>query len=339
MTAILPLTGPSGDLGRSVANGMKLAEKEINASTTGTKLKLVIEDSKGKPDEAVTAYRALTATQQTPVVLSWMSSVARALAPLAPQDHVALFVGAAVPGLTVDSGLVIRVWPKAEDLGDVMGKFAAGKRLRRLAIAYINDDYGRSVADAFAKVVAQSNAVVVAKEPLEIGQSDFRVLFEKIKAQAPDGLFVPAYGNAYVQGLKQAREILGNSVTLMADLTLLSSFTRPQLGNETEGIIVPATALDLEPRPNEVARRFAATYKAEFGIEADFNSGLGYMMFLIAGKGLISGGPSGKAVAEYITKTETFDGPLGTIKFDAMNDCTIPIQVAIIRNGQAQPLP
>ena len=41
--AILPLTGPSADLGQSVANGMRLALEEMNAIHPKYKFELVIE--------------------------------------------------------------------------------------------------------------------------------------------------------------------------------------------------------------------------------------------------------------------------------------------------------
>lgn len=338
IVAILPMTGPSSDLGQSVANGMRLAEHDINQSSGSTKFKLVIEDSKGQPKEALTTYQALLARNKPSVVLSWMSSAAKALAPVAQNDNVALFIGAALPGLTNDTGMIIRVWPKAEALAELTGQFAVQKGFKKIAILYINDDYGQSVAQVFSDVVTKGGAEIVAKEPLEIGATDFRVIIEKIKTTNPEAIFIPAYGVTYVQGLKQIREILGNSVTVMADLTVLSSFTMPQLGNELEGVVVPATNLDIEPYQLEETARFAQAYQSRFQRKADFNSGLGYMMFLIAAKGQIASDGTAKGVADYIAKTKTFDGPLGTITYNNQNDCTIPLRIVQIKNARPQPL-
>src|SRR5579885_3379867 len=104
--AILPLTGPSADLGRSVEQGMRLAEEDFSAA--GKPYRLKVEDSQGMPERALTAYRSLS-TANSNIVLSWMSSAGRALAPVTRADNRLRFVGAALSDLTADDGKVVRV--------------------------------------------------------------------------------------------------------------------------------------------------------------------------------------------------------------------------------------
>jgi len=340
LPAILPLTGPSTDLGRSVANGMEMARDDLNAANGGLQLGLAIDDSKGNPGEAVTVYRSLTARSPTPVVLSWMSSVARALSPLSRDEGEALFVGAALEGLTVPSGLVIRVWPRAEQLAQDMGEYALHTEHQRIAILPINDDYGRSVAATFSKVLAESGSIeVVATEPLDLGATDFRLLLERVRLLEPDVVYMPAYGAAYVYGIKQIREILGPEVEIWADLPLLSSFTLPNLGDEIEGVVVPATALDVRPYPTQRAKDFATRYETRYGRRPDFNSGLGYMMYHIAASARLAGRETGADVADFVSSTAHFDGPLGAITYDQKNDCHIPLMISRIVDGIPQPIP
>jgi branched-chain amino acid transport system substrate-binding protein len=336
ITAILPLTGASSDLGKSVANGMNMAAEEFNAKSPKRKIKLSIDDSKGKPSEAITAYKAWKSKSNSPVVLSWMSSVARGLTSVTKQDNVVLFAGAALPGLTNDSGQVVRVWPKAEALSEITGKYAVKKGFKKIAILYINDDYGKSVSNTFESVVTKAGSKIVAKEPLIIGETNFRTIIQKIKASNPDAIYIPAYGSAYVQGLKQVKEILGSSFPVMADLTILSSFTLAQLGDEKNNVITPATALDVEPYQSTETREFARKYKEKFGQRADFNSGLGYMMFKVAANGINESDGSSQGISKYVSKTQIFDGPLGTIRFNQQNDVSVPLQMIQIKDGTAK---
>lgn len=338
LPAILPLTGPSTDLGRSVANGMEMARDDLLQVNAGSNVQLAVDDSKGNPSEAVTVFRALAARSQTPVVLSWMSSVARALSPLAQEEGTALFVGAALRELTVPSGLIVRVWPRAEQLAREMGQYALATQAQRIAILYINDDYGRSVAETFSDVLSTGSKEIVATEPLDLGATDFRLLLERVRKASPEVVYMPAYGAAYVYGIKQVREILGPDVEIWADLPLLSSFTLPNLGDEIEGVIVPATALDLRPYPTPEAEQFATKYEGRYGRRPDFNSGLGYMMFSIAASATLEGNQTGAAVAEYVSKTGAFNGPLGVITYDRQNDCKIPLVMSRIVNGSPSPL-
>jgi branched-chain amino acid transport system substrate-binding protein len=317
---------------------MRLAAEDLNRGRPSAAFNLRIDDSKGKPTDAVTAYRASPPSGNARAVLSWMSSVGNALAPVALRDSVALFVGAALPSLSSPTGLVVRAWPRAQHIGERMGEYASSQNLQRVAILYIDDEYGRSVADAFASVVQRGGISVVAREPLAVGATDFRVSLERVKRMNPRGIYMPAYGAVYVSGLKQIREILGDSVVVMADLPLLSAFTLPQFGDELENVVVTATALDVRPYQTAAAREFAERYRARFGRDADFNSGLGYMMFSIAAQATAASDGSGHGVAAYISRTGTFDGPLGPIRYDARNDCDVPMQIAQFRGGRLQPL-
>jgi branched-chain amino acid transport system substrate-binding protein len=198
----------------------------------------------------------------------------------------------------------------------------------------VNDDYGKSVAAAFQRVFERGGGQIVASEPLDPAQSDYRTPSERVKRSQPDALYIPAYGAAYTNGLRQIREVFGNELPVIADFTLLSSFTLPKVGAAAEGVFVPATYLDLEPRPTEQARAFAERYKAKYNLEADFNSGLGYMMLMIAAQAL-DARPDGNDLPGAI-RGRSFQGPVGELRYNAKNDCTLPIEVARIERGRAR---
>src|SRR6202047_4454300 len=56
---IAPMTGPFAQVGADMTNGFKMYLDEVNSNFTGTKVNLIIEDSQGKPDTAVTKARKL----------------------------------------------------------------------------------------------------------------------------------------------------------------------------------------------------------------------------------------------------------------------------------------
>ena len=329
---ILPLTGPSADLGRSVEQGMRLAEEDISAA--GKPYRLAVEDSQGSAERALTAYAASSAANPSKVVLSWMSSAGRALAPVTRGDKTLLFVGAALSDLTGDDGMVVRVWANATQIGQKMGDLASRHGYKRVAVLYVNDDYGRSVAGAFQAVLEHQGSRVVAREPLDPAQTDYRTPCERMKRTRPDALYMPAYGGAYTIGLRQIREVFGSEMPIIADFTLLSSFTLPKVGAAAEGVLVPATYLDLDPRPTEQARAFADRYQARYHLEADFNAGLGYMMVTIAAHAL-DAKTTGADLASAI-RGQAFQGPIGELRYDRKNDCTLPIEIARIQGGRAR---
>jgi len=101
--AILPLSGSASLLGQGVLEGIEMAAAEINThgGINGKHVLLVTEDSKNDPKEAVSAFYKMTTTSNPIVIISEMSSVSKALAPLAERKKVVLFsTVTAAPDLT-----------------------------------------------------------------------------------------------------------------------------------------------------------------------------------------------------------------------------------------------
>lgn len=330
--AILPLTGPSADLGQSVSNGMKLAIEDINTQYPKYKIELKIDDSKGQAKEAVNLFHGLLAQSHSPVVLSWMSFAAKAISPLAKSNDTVLFMGAAMPELTDGRDFVIRVWPNALELANEMTSFAI-RKFNNAAILYINDDYGKAVKDAFETKFVTEGKNVVYVDALDFGVTDFRSILYKAKQKEPDVLFIPAYGSTYAHIIKQIKEIMPN-VPIIADLTLCNSFTLEQIGVLGNGIYVPATYVDDENTTNLDTSEFQKKYAHNFGKRADFNAGLGYDMAKVATIAILNTNATAMDISNYIKNMSQYSGATGSISYDQNGDCKIHIEMMQIQNGK-----
>src|SRR3989344_1617014 len=80
------LSGSVAVYGEWASKGVNLALEEINKGSK--KLEIIYEDNKGQPKDAVTAYNKLRNIDHVDYVLTFQSSVALAIAPLANQDKV-----------------------------------------------------------------------------------------------------------------------------------------------------------------------------------------------------------------------------------------------------------
>src|ERR1700724_1756750 len=56
---IAPVTGPFAQVGTDMTNGFKMYLDEVDSNFAGAKVNLIIEDSQGKPDTAVTKAKKL----------------------------------------------------------------------------------------------------------------------------------------------------------------------------------------------------------------------------------------------------------------------------------------
>lgn len=334
--AILPLSGPSGDLGLSVKNGMEIAISDFNASHDSN-FDILFEDTKGDANVARDIYQQYRndSAVNHDAVLSWMSSAANSLRPLTREDRTVLFAGAAVPGITSSDGLVVRVWPVAKYIGDMMADEVAKVGHRKVCIVHVNDDYGLSVARAFKTNFEEHGGQVVLMEAASSTDTDFRSLVEKILAIEPDAIYSPAYGNIYTKLLKYIREADLSGIDLYADITLLSKFTLREMGNAADGVIVPALNVDLGAAgtTDPQALDFIRKHQARFGFEPDFNAALGYTMVDVCLQALTN---DSKQPVEDRIRNRKFQTPFGFIGFTSDNDCDIELILTQIENGKVR---
>src|SRR5947207_8925827 len=81
--ALLPNSGPMTSFGEMFSAGANLAAEHINADKILSKpFTINHEDSQGAPQPAVSAMNKLVRVNQEPVVLTAMSGISKAIAPI-----------------------------------------------------------------------------------------------------------------------------------------------------------------------------------------------------------------------------------------------------------------
>jgi branched-chain amino acid transport system substrate-binding protein len=257
--AILPQTGPGAVFAQYIQEGSELAAEEINARQAKP-VRIIYEDSKNLPREGVTVYNRLVARDHPRVVMVALSSVAKALAPLAAESNTAqVYVAVAIPDIT-DGKYTFRVYPEASGMAGLMAHFSfKDLNKRTAAIFYVNDDFGRVSVDAYRQEFETHGGKVVYAESYELQETDFRPQISKLKSldPAPDVIYLNGYGPAYGVAIRQLRE---QQVTaqITADMTMGLPNTREQAGSAADGIYFVDGKIS-----DEFARKFWFKYKKE----------------------------------------------------------------------------
>ena len=145
-----PLTGAVAASGNYVANGARIAADEINAKggVLGKKIKLVIEDNKSNPTEAVAAAEKLIVRDKVPVMMgAWGSDHTLAIMPKLMEYKVPMLVETSSSGKITTSGnpWIFRIWPtsavEANAFAKILGQFNPIGKVDFLAV---NNDFGRT---------------------------------------------------------------------------------------------------------------------------------------------------------------------------------------------------
>jgi branched-chain amino acid transport system substrate-binding protein len=149
------LTGTTATFGISTRNGIDMAVDEVNKSggLLGKKVRVIVEDDQGKPEEAQTVVTKLITKDQVMAVLGEVaSSRTMAAAPVAQQSGIPLISPSSTnPKVTEIGDYIFRVCFIDPFQGLVMAKFARNTlKVKNVAILRdIKNDYSVGLADVF----------------------------------------------------------------------------------------------------------------------------------------------------------------------------------------------
>ncbi|MDE2515144.1 MAG: ABC transporter substrate-binding protein [Rhodospirillales bacterium] len=191
--AILPLTGPGAVVGTQEERGIQFATDQINAKggIDGHKIVVQFEDNQAKPDQAVLSFNKLVDLQGVPAIFTGYSGPTLAIAPLATRKKVLLInAGAQSDKLATASPYLVNTLPTTQDEVAIMSKYLIAHGKKKAAVLYENDAAGIGGRDDFVRLFKKDGGTILAQEPAQFGQTDYRPALLKLSAAKPDVLFV-----------------------------------------------------------------------------------------------------------------------------------------------------
>jgi len=331
---IAPLTGPGAALGESSRVGMTLALEDLGDSAHN--LKLNFQDSRTDPKTAISILSSRQLHANSRIVISEMSQVTRSLVEPAEREGVLLLATAVgVPNIGRGSQNFVRVNVMSDAIAPPLARFAA-KRHSRIAILYLNDDYGRANLELFSRTFTAAGKRVVMNEPFETDPASARTLVEKVRSAGVPACFITGYGPAYPAIFRAFKE-LAPSVQLYADIGLANSPVFRAVGDAAEGVFLAATEIDEYPPTSEGGRRFVERFSRKRpGERPDYIVAYSYDTVTILAAALRAV-PSGEPtlVRNYLA-SRRFEGLGGRFSIDPKTGDSIydELPIFIVRSGQ-----
>ncbi|WP_428569139.1 MAG: ABC transporter substrate-binding protein [Solidesulfovibrio sp. DCME] len=345
-----PLTGPVAAAGDDIKAGVVMRVEAVNAAggIGGRPVEPVFFDDLCEPREAALVAASIARDPDIVGLVGHMCSSAHLAA-------LPTYVREGLPVVTPTATSVViaaknrdedgRVWSfRTVYRDDFQGKFLAKYMakvlgLRRAALLYENNDYGLGLKKAFLKQARRRGLAVVAVEAYKKGDLDFTALLTKVKAAAPQGLFIAGY---YAEGAliaDQARKI-GLAVPKFGADALDSPDYIRLAGAGAEDTYLTAPALDATP--GSAAARFVADFKERYHREPTWMGVYAYDAAGVLLAAAATGPDRGRiraALAARAAEADGFAGITGPIYFDANGDCQRPAFVKMVRNGAYVPAP
>ena len=192
------LSGPAGQYGQSIRNGLTLAVEEINAAggVKGNKIALQLEDEQGKKEQAIDVFKKLIFQDKVLMLFGpTLSNSAQAADPVAQAAKVVVFgTSNTADGITSIGDHVFRnSVTEADVLPETLRVAIKQAHIKKVAVLYGNDDvFTKSGYDAFKKALDDLKVPVTTTETFAKGDVDFKAQLTKIKASGADALVLSA---------------------------------------------------------------------------------------------------------------------------------------------------
>jgi len=207
------LSGPAGQYGQSIRNGLQLAVDEINAAggVKGNKLVLQIEDEQGKKEQAIDVFKKLIFQDKVLMLFGpTLSNSAQAADPIAQAAKIVVFgTSNTADGITSIGDYVFRnSVTEADVLPETLRVAIKHANIKKVAVLYGNDDvFTKSGYDAFKKALETMKVPVTTTETFAKGDVDFKAQLTKIKASGADAVVLSALIAEGAPIMVQARQL------------------------------------------------------------------------------------------------------------------------------------
>jgi branched-chain amino acid transport system substrate-binding protein len=335
------IAGPFSEArGRSMLQAARLAVNEINAAggIRGRQLELVERDDSAQPARAIAVAAEFRRDPRIVAVVGHLTSAttigAAGIYNDAQDPLLAVSPSASNPDLTGSGRYVFRVCATDLAHGPALARYAF-ERLgaANVAVLFLNDEYGRGLAQSFSEEFQLLGGTIVAQDPVLPGL-DLSPFIERLARE----------------GGAQALMIAGDRAIAVAVLRALreQSLSLPVLGGDglagieaegplAEGVVI--TSNYLADLPGERNAAFLRAYAAAWAGEQPDHRGAGaYDAVQLIAAALRDTGRQRAAVRDAVART-TYDGVTGRISFDDRGD--VPeksVHLGVVRGGRLVPV-
>lgn len=338
--ALFPLTGDLASYALEAQRALEMGVEEINAAggIQGRNIKVVYEDGKCDPKEAVTGAQKLVNIDKVKIIIGEACSGATlAAAPITEATKVILLSPwSTSPKVTTAGDYVFRV---------TSSDTLAGKKTAELAyntfghkkgtVIAENTDFAQALKDSFTENFEKLGGKVVVSENYTTADTDMRTQILKVKnSEAEFVFFVPQTPTPGALLTKQAKES-GLTIRFIGNEFFGDQHLLEVAGEAVENLVyyVPAG-----PRDDPKTQKFYDDFKNKYGIEiaiTQYTPNVYDAIQLIA-EGLRRYGEDTEKIRDYFYSIKDYQGVSGRFSFDENGDVDKDYTLMIVKDGKPE---
>ena len=332
---LLPLSGPTGQIGRSALQSVQLALDTLQQRHADLDLSLVIRDTGASTETARSALHALVEEAHVVGIIGpLLSQTAEELAPLADKLGVPLISPYArdsqFPKL---SPYAFRNSLTDAMQGRLLASYATQKLARRrFAILYPDDAYGSTLADHFSAELADHNGRVVVKAAYPPDVQDVRRAVRRIRTETYDALLVPDYAD----NIARLASELAYDTEAGVQLLGTDGWNDPEITTIAAWVVDGAVFVDGfyagSPVPHVAA--FVTGFRNRYGAVPDLLAAQAYDTLMMCAQVLRTGARTRSELRDGLAQIRGFPGVSGVTTMAADGDAEKVLYVLSVREGR-----
>jgi branched-chain amino acid transport system substrate-binding protein len=331
---ITAMTGGAAQIGKDMTNGISMWLDENGGMIAGRKVEVIVEDSQGQPNVALTKLQKLVESDHVHVLVGEIfAHIGYAMAPKVDEYKVPmLYPVIAADDLTQrkPAKWVVRTgWASSQPnhpFGEYAAKTLGYKRVVTVAIDYA---FGWEQVGGFQKTFEENGGQIVQKLWAPLNTTDFAPYLSQVRRDA-DAVFAMMVSISASRFPKQYQDAgLKAKLPLIGGGTTFDEFVLPSLGDEAIGGMSPliySAALDTPTN-----KKFVAEYRKKYGKVPSYFSETCYTStrwINEAAKAIGGDVENREKFLDALRKVEIPDSPRGPVKLDAYGN---PVQNIYIR--------
>ncbi|WP_193175150.1 ABC transporter substrate-binding protein [Oricola nitratireducens] len=211
---LMDITGPIANFIPPLQNAANLAVKQVNeqGGLLDGNAVAVYGDTTGSSQGAVDAAQKLANVENVPIIMGALMSgttIAAAEAVSIPTGIVQISPTATSPAMTdlKDNDLVYRIVPSDNFQGEVLAKMVLDEGIKKVAVTYVNNDYGVGIGQTFMDAYKKAGGEIVAAVKHEEKKDSYRSELASLTKGGAEALVVIAYaGDSGGKIVKQSIE-------------------------------------------------------------------------------------------------------------------------------------
>jgi branched-chain amino acid transport system substrate-binding protein len=344
--ALLAVTGPASFLGAPEARTLEMLVEEANAKggVDGRRVQLIVKDTGGSPEKAVSFAKQLIEEDQVFAILGPATSGETMQVKALAEEAKVLLISHAAAEVIVNpvAPHVFNVAPKDRYAAEMIFQQAKKLGIRKVGLLSSNTGFGGAGKVQVEKAAPAAGIEIVANEVYDKAATDLTAEVTKLKAAGVEAIINWSIEPAQAIVIKNARQI-GLKVPIFQSHGFANIQYAKTAGAAAEGVMFPASrivvadALPAKHPQKAVVTAYKKAYEAKYKEDVSTFGGHAWDAFHILTGVVKQVGLDREAARAAIENLKGFVGTAGVFNYSAADHNGLAIDafaMLTVKNGK-----